>query len=254
MLDPGMLQRPIAHRGLHDTVKGVVENTAPAFEAAVAKGYGIECDIRSAADGLPLVFHDAALGRLVEETGPVATLAPDHARQVRFRNAPITGILTFEALLDLVDGRVPVFAEIKSEWRDVPNLPFLGEIARLAATYTGRLAFMSFDPAVMVVLRELAPGIPRGLVASPILETHEDDAVVSPLSDARRRALADLEESAAVAPSFYAYDVRALPTPVTERVRATERLPVLAWTVRTEEQRHAAAHHADAAIFEGYEA
>ena len=49
MLDRNAFLRPIAHRGLHDAAKGVIENTAAAFEAAIAKGYGIECDVRPAA-------------------------------------------------------------------------------------------------------------------------------------------------------------------------------------------------------------
>ena len=28
--------RPIAHRGLHDAAKGIIENTASAFSAAIA--------------------------------------------------------------------------------------------------------------------------------------------------------------------------------------------------------------------------
>lgn len=252
MLDRGMLCAPIAHRGLHDAARGVIENTRPAFEAAIAKGYGIECDIRPAAGGMPLVFHDAALDRLTESTGAVAALAPDKASRLRFRNAPITGILSFEELLTLVAGRVPVFAEIKSEWSP-PDAVFIAEIARLSSAYAGRIALMSFDPEVMTALKELAPAVPRGIVASPHLDERDDGEKPSPLTDTRRRSLADLEENAAAAPSFVAYDVRALPSVATDRVRGTEQLPVLAWTVRTEAQRHTAAQHADAPIFEGFE-
>jgi glycerophosphoryl diester phosphodiesterase len=49
MLDRNTFLRPTAHRGLHDAAKGIIENTAAAFEAAIAKGYGIECDVRPAA-------------------------------------------------------------------------------------------------------------------------------------------------------------------------------------------------------------
>ena len=39
------LKRPIAHRGLHDEAKGIVENSASAIEAAIAKGYAVEVDL-----------------------------------------------------------------------------------------------------------------------------------------------------------------------------------------------------------------
>jgi len=43
--------RPIAHRGLHNASAGVIENTASAFAAAIAAGYGIETDLQISADG-----------------------------------------------------------------------------------------------------------------------------------------------------------------------------------------------------------
>ncbi|HET9584946.1 MAG TPA: glycerophosphodiester phosphodiesterase, partial [Bradyrhizobium sp.] len=41
-----LIARPVAHRGLHDAQKGVIENTPSAFAAAIAGGYGIECDLQ----------------------------------------------------------------------------------------------------------------------------------------------------------------------------------------------------------------
>jgi glycerophosphoryl diester phosphodiesterase len=47
--------RPIAHRGLHDPTKGLIENTAAAVRAAMAAGYGIEVDVQLSGDGEALV-------------------------------------------------------------------------------------------------------------------------------------------------------------------------------------------------------
>ena len=107
MLDRATFLRPIAHRGLHNAKRGIIENAGPAFEAAIAKGYGIECDVRPAADGLPVVFHDEALPRLVAGRGPVAKVTERQLQSLRHRvgGAPI---LTFDELLELVSGRVPL--------------------------------------------------------------------------------------------------------------------------------------------------
>jgi glycerophosphoryl diester phosphodiesterase len=252
MLDRQTFLRPIAHRGLHDAAKGIVENTAPAFEAAIAKGYGIECDLRPAADGTPLVFHDLALARLTSGTGLITGLAPGCAAKLPFKGADVTGILTFADLLALVAGRVPVFAEIKSEWSE-PNPAFMGNIANLAVGYAGPLALMSFDPAVMSTMRNLAPGIPRGIVTGSYRYPDGKPWYPDALSDDRRAALADIKESVPADPYFYAYDVRALPSDVARRIRDDMKLPLLTWTVRTEEERRIASLHADAPIFEGYE-
>ena len=66
------LKRPIAHRGLHDAAKGIVENSASAVSAAMGKGLAVEVDLQCARRHMPIVFHDATLDRLTAETRPVA--------------------------------------------------------------------------------------------------------------------------------------------------------------------------------------
>jgi glycerophosphoryl diester phosphodiesterase len=248
MLDRAAFLRPIAHRGLHNAKRGIIENTDAAFAAAFAKGYGIECDVRPAAGSLPVVFHDETLDRLVAGRGPLANVAARELRSLRHRvgGAPI---LKFAELLDLVAARVPLLVEIKSEWTP-PDETFLAEIAKLASSYRGPLALMSFDPAVMEVVKRRAPGVPRGIVSGsyrgPGWHTRR-------LGRQRAAALRDLLESGPVAPDFYAYDIHALPTPVTEYVRSVQGLPIFTWTVRTAKQRRLAAEWADAMIFEGFE-
>lgn len=248
MLDRDAFLRPIAHRGLHDAKKGVIENTVPAFEAAIARGYGVECDLRPAADGLPIVFHDETLNRLVDGKGAVSRLAPSDLKRLRYKGCD-TPILTFADLLNLADGTVPLLVEIKSEW-DLPDRAFLGKIARLAHAYTGPLALMSFDPDVMTVMRELAPKVPRGIVSGTYQGAGWWNKAVS---KTRAAALRDLLLSKPAAPSFYAYQLSALPTPVTRYVRDVEGLPLFAWTVRSAKDRAKAAKWADAPIFEGFE-
>jgi glycerophosphoryl diester phosphodiesterase len=248
MLDRTAFLRPIAHRGLHNAKRGIIENTAPAFEAAIAKGYGIECDVRPAAEGLPVVFHDEGLSRLVAARGPVAKVTERQLQSLRHRvgGAPIQ---TFTELLELVSGRVPLLVEIKSEWHP-PQKSFLGKLAATASAYRGPIALMSFDPAVMTVMRALAPNLPRGVISGSYIGAGWWSRRIS---GKRASALRDLLESGPVAPDFYAYDVNALPTPVTEYARLVQGLPLFTWTVRTAKQRRIAANFADAMIFEGFE-
>lgn len=252
MLDRSAFVRPIAHRGLHDAARGIIENTTPAFEAALQKGYGIECDLRPAAGGLPMVFHDDTLDRLVDGSGPVAALTASGLKNLRYKSQDLR-IVTFAELLDLVAGRVPLLAEVKSEW-EPPDAAFLRQIADIAAGYRGPLALMSFDPAMMAVLRNLAPNVPRGIVSGLYKDEHGETWWRDKIGDARAFRLAHLLESGPVAPDFYAYHVKALPTPVIRFVREVLGLPLFTWTVRSEEDRRIAADWADAPIFEGFEA
>ena len=82
--------RPIAHRGLHDAAAGVIENTPSAFPAAIAGGYGIECDLQISADGEAMVHHDYALGRLTDGAGRLdaMTAADAQAHRVQGHRRP----------------------------------------------------------------------------------------------------------------------------------------------------------------------
>lgn len=249
MLDSVFL-RPIAHRGLHDAARGIVENTMPAFDAAIAKGYAIECDLVAAADGLPVVFHDDTLERLTEQDGPVARLTSADLKRVRFKGSETVGIPTFAEVLAHCGTRAPLVVEVKSDWRP-PHPAFVHEIARLARDHEGPLALMSFDPALMAAFARLAPAIRRGIVSGSYRDA--DGTPWWPeLSRWRTFCLRNLLEDRGAPPDFYAYEVDALPTLATRFARFRKR-PVFTWTVRTSAQRNAAAAHADAPIFEGYE-
>ena len=161
-LDRATFLRPIAHRGLHDKAKGRIENTAPAFQAAIAKGYGIECDLQAAKDGTPMVFHDDGLDRLLGVHGRISLTTPAALARLRYKGQD-THILTFTEFLDLVGGRVPLLVEVKTN-SATPLETFLDRIARQARAYKGPIALMSFDLDVVAALAKLAPTIPRGPV------------------------------------------------------------------------------------------
>lgn len=245
-LDRSVFVRPIAHRGWHDGARGRIENTAPAFEAAFAAGFGIECDLQPAADGTPLVFHDFELERLLDAKGPIRKRSPAEVAKLTYRGST-ERILPFADLLDLAAKRGPMLVEIKSDWR-APHAGFLEQIAATARRYKGPLALMSFDPLVMARMADLAPKIPRGII-SGVYDGPDWD--VTRLGAVRADRLTHLLESAPASPSFYAYDVSALPTPVTRYVREVDGLPLFTWTVRTAADRKTAARWADAPIFEG---
>lgn len=247
MIDRTTFFRPIAHRGLHDAPKGIIENTAPAFEAAIAHGYGIECDLQPLADGTPMAFHDYTLDRLIDAKGPINALGRADIKKLRYRGQD-TRILSFADFLELVGGRVPLLVEIKSDWQ--PARPkFLQAIAALAQGYKGPLGLMSFDPVVMARMRELAPKVPRGIVSGIY---KGDGWWLDTLSAERAYRLTHLLECGPVQPSFISYDVKALPTPVTRFLREGLEMPLFCWTVRTPAERKVAAEWSDAPTFEGY--
>src|SRR4051794_5964062 len=80
--------RPVAHRGLHDLSRGIVENMPGAAAAAIAGNFAIECDIQLSADGEAMVHHDAALGRLTDGSGPLLGKTAAELKRLGFRDTP----------------------------------------------------------------------------------------------------------------------------------------------------------------------
>jgi glycerophosphoryl diester phosphodiesterase len=247
-LDRAVFVRPIAHRGLHDRAKGRLENTAPAFRAAIDRGYGVECDLQAAADGTPMVFHDPTLERLVAASGRIAAHSVRNLARLRYRGQD-ERILTFAQFLDLVGGRVPLLAEVKGGNGRSPRPHFLEKVARLAAAYDGPIALMSFDRRIVAALGELAPSVPRG----PVVGGRQMLANLWAGRSRESPAASRLFGSAPRGVAFYAVDIRLVAVARTWMTRHGIDLPLFAWTVRTPRQRVRAARWADAPIFEGYE-
>lgn len=249
-LDTSVFVRPIAHRGLHDFAKGRIENTAPAFLAAIARGYGIECDLQPAADGTPMVFHDDRLDRLIEGSGRVDARSPADLRRLRYKNQD-THILSFADFLELVDGRVPMLVEVKKCAQSPPDR-FLDLIARQARAYRGPIALMSFNRAFVAALAVLAPWVPRG----PVVGSHRLPATwwAAPGQSAKAAIAGRTLSLASKDASFCAVDVKMLQSAAIWRSHRAERLALFSWTIRTPKERLFAARWADAPIFEGYEA
>jgi glycerophosphoryl diester phosphodiesterase len=238
------LKRPFAHRGLHEPSRGIVENSARAVAAAIARGYAVEVDLQCSADHMPVVFHDRTLDRLTGESGAVGERRAAELCAISLAGSD-DRILPLAGLLALVAARVPLLLEVKSTWGE--DRRFETNIAAALASYSGPVAVMSFDPHCVAAFRALSPSLPRGLVA----ERFEDRAHWSQLSPLQRFAMRHLLTAAFARPHFIAYDIRALPALAPALVRSLFGLPLLTWTVRTPADRERALRYADAMIFEG---
>src|ERR1700739_416325 len=143
--------RPVAHRGLHNSAQGLIENTAGAAHAAIAAAYGIEVDVQISADGEAMVHHDDVLGRLTEGEGRLDRLSAAALKRVPFPGSS-ERMLTLAAFLRLVAGRVTMLIELKSRFDGDERLP--ARVATVLAGYRGPAALMSFDPQQITLLRQ----------------------------------------------------------------------------------------------------
>jgi glycerophosphoryl diester phosphodiesterase len=237
--------RPVAHRGLHDHSRGIIENMPAAAAAAVAANFAIECDIQLTADGEAMVHHDDALGRLTEGSGRLLGKTSAELRQVVFKDT-VEKMMALGDLCALVAGQVPLLIEVKSHFDG--NRRLVARMAEVLASYEGPAAGMSFDPDQVTALRELLPSRPRGIVA----ERDYTEADWPEATSAQRRSMLHLRHAFRTRPHFVAWWVDELPAAAPWLARNIFGCPLLTWTVRTAEQRALAARHADQIIFEGF--
>jgi glycerophosphoryl diester phosphodiesterase len=244
--DDWLIARPIAHRGLHDVAKGIVENTLAAAQAAIAKNYAIECDLQLSRDGEAIAFHDETLTRLVGIDGDIGAYNAADLTALRYQGADAT-IATFGDLLDTIAGRVPLIVELKSRFDGDERL--VARAAALAEAYAGPLAFQSFDPQMPRRLRATQVTRPLGLIGEAGYRGED-----WPEPDAAARArLAGFDDLPEMQLDFLAWNIRDLPHAVPLRCRAEHGLKILAWTVRTAADRTRAGEWADQIIFEGFD-
>lgn len=246
LLDAWLIRRPAedhvawlreadyAHRGLHGPDIGP-ENSPAAFAAAIAQGFGIECDVQRSSDGQAMVFHDFELDRLTHESGEVIDRSAAQLGKIVLAGTDDT-IPTLQRLLQQIGGRVPLLIEVKSR----PGLhvvPLCLAVRRVLEGYRGPVAVMSFDPRVSRWFATHSRHIVHGLVVSERNKSHFFRTFRTRLTMWLAR------------PEFLAWDVRDLPSKLAAK-QHKRGLPLLTWTVRDARLRERAEKYADAPIFE----
>lgn len=228
-----LTERPIAHRGYHDMNRQVWENTQAAFLRAVEAGFTIECDLQLAADGIPVVFHDDTLDRVCNLPGRTRDRLSSELTLLTVGGTR-ERIPTFARMLELVDGRVPIIAELKG--REGDDEGFAGAVLEAVEEYRGEIALMSFDHWLLADLKELGCTRPLGLTAEGTRTEH----------------FTRHEDAWGIGLDFVSYCVHHLPNPFVDGLRAGG-VPIITWTVRDEEARERTSLHADQMTFEGFD-
>ena len=246
-LPSDFIERPFAHRALHDAGAGRPENSCEAIAAAIAADYGIEIDLQLSSDGVPMVFHDYHLGRLTAADGPVTARSAAALRGITLRGGA-TGIPTFDEVLDLVDRKVPLLVELKDQ--DGAMGCTVGPLERAVATrlaeYAGPIAVMSFNPNSVEAIAAALPDVLRGITTGSY-SADTSPALPRKIRD-HLRAIPDYDRTGA---SFISHEAADLSRPRVAQLKA-DGATILCWTVRSPNEEAVARQIADQVTFEGY--
>lgn len=157
----------VAHRGASAAAP---ENTLAALRRAAAMGARwAECDVRTSADGVPVVIHDATLDRTTDGRGPVADRTAAELATLdagcRF-DPPVPGepLPTLAAMLaEAARLGLGLNVEIKAE-RDTAARTIAAAAAPLVAAWGGPAIVSSFSDAAIAELRVREPTLAVGLL------------------------------------------------------------------------------------------
>lgn len=243
IFDSWLVNKYIAHRGLHDET--CPENSLSAFKNAVEKDYAIELDIHQIEDGTLVVFHDETLMRVTGKDGYVNQIKKKESlKNFNLLNTK-ENIPTLQEVFDLVNGRVPILIEIKNykTQKYNPGNPLENTLYEMLKKYNGECAIMSFNPYVLKWFRLHAPEILRGQLSS----FFKGERLKGIVKFSLKHMILNKHVSI---PHFIAYNYKNLPN---RFVKKYKNLPLLAWAVPSQQDYIKVAPHCDNIIFEGFE-
>lgn len=228
----------IAHRGYHTSDKSILENTKEAFIEAIKHDYAIELDTNILNDGNVVIFHDPNLKRMANLNKQLRKMTLGEIRNIKLIDNKST-IMTFQEMLELVDGKVPLVIELK---------PFGGykrhceEVYRLLQQYQGKFVIQSFDPRVLLWFKKHAPEVLRG----QITETFIEEPIIPGFL---KYFMSSMKLNFLTKPHFINYKIQDLPNKFIERSKRKGRL-ILGYVARNQIDFDFMINHYDNCVFE----
>ena len=232
-------QNLIAHRGMHNISKGIPENSIKAFKQAVKNNYIIELDVHILKDNSVIVFHDDNLKRMTGLDKSIREITYEEIRNLKLQNTD-EHIPLLKEVLRVVDGKVPIIVELKTDTR-VGLLE--KETINILKDYKGKYAIKSFDPLTVFFFKKNYPQVVRGQLSS--------DFKNDKMNIIKKIVLKNMILNFITKPDFISYDINALPNKRVEKYRG-EKI-ILGWTIRNKEDMKKAKLYCDNFICENIE-
>ena len=237
------LERLYAHRGLHDNASDAPENSLAAFRKAVEKGFGIELDVQLTKDLVPVVFHDFTLKRVCGVDKKVRELTFDQLQELRLCGSD-QRIPSFDQVLRLVKGRVPLIIEYKIEALDT-RVCELGD--RLLSDYPGAYCMESFNPLGVWWYKRHRKEVFRGILSDNYVK-NGDRAFPAIFYEILHNMLFNFLAK----PDFIAYNCRHYKDTARLICRNLYRAPAVAWTIKSQRELEERRADFDLFIFDSF--
>ncbi len=231
--DSWLLNKPIAHRGLWG--ENIVENSLSAYKNAIINGYPIEIDVYSSSDGVLFSFHDQSLERMTKAKGYIYEKTASELKSIKLNKSDET-IPTFDEVLTLVGGKVPLLIELK----DQPTKSYVDKVINRLKSYKGEFAIQSFNPLYIKRVKKLAPFVLRGILST---KTYSKG-----LPFIKKLTVENMLLNFLIKPDFISYSFEDLPL----KKKKTKNIPIITWTITSEKDHQKIKPYAKNIIFEHF--
>ncbi|MBQ8451551.1 MAG: glycerophosphodiester phosphodiesterase [Clostridia bacterium] len=235
--DSWLVKSPIAHRGLWNET--IPENSIAAFKNAIKHKLPIQFEVTYLTDGTTVVFHDERLARMTGKDGYISSCSYHDISKLNLAGTK-EKIPTLKEVLELVDGKVPLLIEIKN-WGKVGDVE--KAVWKALQGYNGEYTIISFNPYTLEWFKNNDPQVKRGQISS----FFKDKEITGIKKFSLKRMLLNKKISE---PNFIAYSASDMPNRFVKKYFG--KIPVIAYTIKNEEEEKRVLNFADNIIFDTY--
>ena len=253
-----LFNKPIIHRGV--LREGLLPHTERAYRECIQAHYPMEVDLLLLRDSnIILVGRD---DQNIAQYGINKKLSECSANDLHIINQKCgeDRILTLEELLELVNGRIPLLVEIKTEDRKASGetIQYIEDILRILQSYltrfasqndngVGAFAIHSANPYVVREIKMRDCLIPCGVISTDFSRIKED------VGEEFYKMHLNADFVKIANPDFISYDVKYLKNGIARRVCREQHIPLLAWTIKNAAEQIEAedGYHCNNIIIEG---
>ena len=214
----------------------VAENTTESLLAAIKNKFSICLTVQSLKDDKIICFAEKTLARLTKQSGYVWNYTLNEI--LKFAETDNFEILTLEAALKIIKGKVPVLINIAN---NCVNGKMESDVYKILSDYGFDYAIMSSNPYTVNWFKENAPNVIRGLKSR-----FYEQKKVGPF---KGKKLKKLKYVKYCEPMFICYDACNLPN---RFVKRNEDKLILAFNVKTSEDYINVLPFSDNIIFSGF--
>lgn len=226
----------IAHRGYHDKLNGIPENSMKAFIKAIQNNYIIELDVHILKDGNVVVFHDDNLKRLTGIDKKLKNMNYDEIKNLKLYDTDeVIPLLT--DVLKLVSGKVPLIIELKT---DVKVGKLEREVLKILQSYEGKFCIKSFNPLSIYYIKRKNSHIIRGQLVSELKNEKMNKLL--------KIILSKMLFNFIVKPDFISCDIKFVAHKRIQKLRKNK--VILGWTIRNKSNMEKAKKYCDNFIVE----